>query len=320
MTQYDVFISYAKEDLKYSEKIYRDLIDCGITAWIDFDYISPGQNWRIEILKAIRSSKYFLSIISKNSISKKGFVQKELKIALDILDEFPNSEIYIIPVRIDTSQPLSEKLEEIHWINLFESYQKGLNKIIELLGTDKSKQLTIITREEIVKFSFYTNFAIGTLSPDGIFCPKEILNIATDQFKSILNKLNIQFEDSLDWNYPATIQKAQMLILDQFDKIDKEINEWYSIVALALLIILSKIKDTSKLPDDIGASAIPDNLLRGLRNKLIKVGLQLNDISYIIDKLEKILVNDNNEEVSKSFYEIYETFLAIAEKRDQISE
>jgi hypothetical protein len=38
----------------------------------------------------------FLALLSQNSVTKRGYVQKELSEALDILDEFPSSEIFII--------------------------------------------------------------------------------------------------------------------------------------------------------------------------------------------------------------------------------
>ncbi len=38
-----------------------------------------GQNWQL----AIQKSSYFLALLSSNSVSKAGYVQKELRMALD---------------------------------------------------------------------------------------------------------------------------------------------------------------------------------------------------------------------------------------------
>jgi hypothetical protein len=46
---------------------------------------------------------------------KKGYLQKELKIALDILDEFPSGEIFVIPTRLANSEPSDERLQDIHF-------------------------------------------------------------------------------------------------------------------------------------------------------------------------------------------------------------
>ena len=95
-----VFISYAREDIETARKLYHDLKQAGISPWMDKEDLLPGQNWRVMISKAIQESKYFLAVLSSHSLTKRGFVQKELKMALDILDEFPEDDIFIIPMGV----------------------------------------------------------------------------------------------------------------------------------------------------------------------------------------------------------------------------
>lgn len=128
-----VFISYAREDKEVAQKIYEDLKKNGAAPWIDLENLLPGQNWRIAISQAIKECDFFLAILSSKSVSKRGYVQKELKKALDILDEFPPSRIFIIPVRKDECKPLHEKLQDLHWLDLFPSYNEGLKKILKSL-------------------------------------------------------------------------------------------------------------------------------------------------------------------------------------------
>jgi hypothetical protein len=53
---------------------------------------------------------------SNNSVSKKGYAQKELKEAITILDEVPEGQIYIIPIRLDDCiVPVA--LTEKHWLD-----------------------------------------------------------------------------------------------------------------------------------------------------------------------------------------------------------
>ncbi|MCP4345429.1 MAG: toll/interleukin-1 receptor domain-containing protein [Desulfobacterales bacterium] len=135
-----VFISYAKKDWKLAKKLYDDLKDKGLTLWLDSENLLGGQDWKIEAVKAIKNSSYFLALLSSNS--KEGFVQKELKIALELLDERSQSQIFIIPVRLDSCTPDNEKLKGLYWIDLFPSYENGLKKILSVLlseKTDKSK-------------------------------------------------------------------------------------------------------------------------------------------------------------------------------------
>src|SRR6266508_5328028 len=96
-----VFISYAREDQSVALEIYDLLKSNGCSPWIDFHNLKPGQDWKLEIDKAIQSSNYFVACLSSNSVSKRGYVQKELKSALSVLDLIPEGTIYLLPVRLD---------------------------------------------------------------------------------------------------------------------------------------------------------------------------------------------------------------------------
>jgi len=101
MKKPSVFISYAREDESIALDIHSFLkeIDCEI--WMDKFSLIPGQDWQLEIQEAIENSDIFIACLSDNSVSKRGFVQKELKKALSVLEMFPDGEIYLIPLRIN---------------------------------------------------------------------------------------------------------------------------------------------------------------------------------------------------------------------------
>jgi len=129
-----VFISYASEDKELAMKLFSDLKKHNnITPWLDSESIIVGQNWKNMIINEIKNSSYFLALLSSSSITKNGFVQKELKIALDYLEEYSQNEIFIIPVRLDECDPTDERIKNIHWVDLFQSYQDGLNKILQAI-------------------------------------------------------------------------------------------------------------------------------------------------------------------------------------------
>ena len=136
-----VFISYAREDAYEANRVFKYLKDYeGIKPWIDSEELLPGKNWKVMIKQAIRKSAYFIALLSSNSVSKKGFVQSELKIALEMLDEFPKSKIFLIPVRIDKCEPEDEKLKDIHWVDLFDSFENSLEKIINVFKRELNIQ------------------------------------------------------------------------------------------------------------------------------------------------------------------------------------
>jgi hypothetical protein len=138
-----IFISYAREDASRAERLYMDLRKSNVDAWLDTKCLLPGQNWKKEISKAIRSSAYFLALISERSINKRGVVQKELKQALEVLQEVPSHHIFLIPVRLDNTTPEDEELQNLNWVDLYPSYQKRINRILDVLGSVEQEPLEL---------------------------------------------------------------------------------------------------------------------------------------------------------------------------------
>ena len=135
-----VFISCAREDLEYAKRLYNDLKNMGMKPWLDENDLLPGQQWEAIVTKAIKESDYFIALLSSHSISKQGFVQKELKEDLELLDRCSHEEIFIIPARLDgrfnDHKPNHGKLSGLHWVDLFPSYELGFNKILKALGVE----------------------------------------------------------------------------------------------------------------------------------------------------------------------------------------
>ncbi len=126
-----IFISYAREDFDAAKKLSEDLKQAGFITWLDKESLAPGQNWKTSINNAIKKSRYFIPLLSSKSVKKRGFVQKEFKYALDILDEFPESQIFIIPVRLDDCEIPYEKLKDIEYVDLFPDWNKGEQGFIQ---------------------------------------------------------------------------------------------------------------------------------------------------------------------------------------------
>lgn len=132
------FICYADEDEKAARKLYEDMKQTeGINLWFNRESLLPGQNWRATIKQAIKNSRYFLAVLSSNSVTKKGYVQKEITIALDLLDEFPELAVFVIPVRLDNCKPSHEKLRDLHWVDMFPSWEDGLKKVIRAIQAEE---------------------------------------------------------------------------------------------------------------------------------------------------------------------------------------
>jgi hypothetical protein len=128
-----VFISYAREDAEIARRVYDDLESADLQPWIDTVDLFPGERWELGIRNAMRGCDFFLALLSKNSISKRGYIQKELREALLLLEKFPLDEIFVIPVRLEECYPNDQALKELNWVDLFSSYEKGIERIIKTL-------------------------------------------------------------------------------------------------------------------------------------------------------------------------------------------
>ena len=59
-----------------------------------------------------------LACLSKASVTKTGFVQKELKTALDAADRQPEGIAFLIPVRLEECE-VPQRLSRWQWVDLF---------------------------------------------------------------------------------------------------------------------------------------------------------------------------------------------------------
>ncbi len=128
-----VFISYAAEDYEAAKKLYNDLKLAGVEPWMDKEDILVGQNRNYVIRKMISDSSYFLALFSSKSVFEKSHIHNELKKAMESFDNFPDSGIFILPVRLDNCWHPNEELQELQHCDLFPSYEQGLNKILRVL-------------------------------------------------------------------------------------------------------------------------------------------------------------------------------------------
>ena len=113
-----IFISYMHADVNLVRPVYFFLKALALEPWIDEVDLPPGVDFRQTIEICIRESDYFLACFSTNSVDHRGVVQKELKIALDVLEDFPEGQIFVIPARLDDCKvPYSFSSKK--WIDLF---------------------------------------------------------------------------------------------------------------------------------------------------------------------------------------------------------
>ena len=125
-----IFLCHATEDKNEVRQLYHKLRKKGVRVWLDEEDLLPGQNWQMEIHKAIQSSHVVVACLSGVSTKKEGFVHKEIAQALDIAEEKPENTIYIIPLRLDECE-IPRRLSRWHYVDMFS--ENGFDKLMRAL-------------------------------------------------------------------------------------------------------------------------------------------------------------------------------------------
>jgi hypothetical protein len=118
----DVFISYAREDRDFAQRLARCLEDRGLTVWWDWDLIG-GENYRAKIRDAITDAKKAVVLWSRVSVVS-GFVIDEATEARRLGK--------LIPISIDRTNP-PFGFGDLHTIAL-DNPDTGLEALIAALA------------------------------------------------------------------------------------------------------------------------------------------------------------------------------------------
>jgi FtsK/SpoIIIE family/TIR domain/FtsK alpha domain len=176
-----VFLCHASDDKPIVRLLYNRLIQDGIDVWLDEEKILPGKEWNLEIQKAVRESDVVIICLSRKSVTKEGYVQKEIRLALDVADEKPEDTIFIIPARLEECV-VPERLSHWQWINLF-SEHKGSDRTEyeNLLKSLKFREKQLNEKGIVSQFRTYKQFIpnkiVGMPPRAWIYPrPEEILN------------------------------------------------------------------------------------------------------------------------------------------------
>jgi len=144
-----VFLCHASQDKPAVRELYRVLKGEGwIDPWLDKAKILPGQDWELVIEKAVDDSDAVIVCLSSQSVSKEGFVHREIRYAYDIALEKPEDTIFLIPLRLDDCN-VPRKLRTLHWVDYFGTEKQGAYS--DLLEALKLRYEQILKAEELVR-------------------------------------------------------------------------------------------------------------------------------------------------------------------------
>jgi hypothetical protein len=91
-----LFLSYATEDSRAVGELYDRLHQAPYEPWMDRRNILAGEDWKRSIERALRQADFVLVCLSTRSVTKRGFVQREMREALELWKEKLADDIYLI--------------------------------------------------------------------------------------------------------------------------------------------------------------------------------------------------------------------------------
>lgn len=167
-----IFLCHSSGDKPDVRMLRMMLLAEGFDPWLDEEEILPGQDWDLEIRRAIRASDLILVCLSKDSVTKTGYVQKEIRLALDEADHQPEGAVYVIPARLENCE-VPERLRRWQWVDLFtdDGYGKLNRSLRRRAGLPDRSRTTALPMFDTP--SRDTGYG-GTVRLDGFYeCPHE---------------------------------------------------------------------------------------------------------------------------------------------------
>lgn len=136
-----IFLSYATPDRSRVTPYFEELEDSGFNVWMDYRRIVAGQTWDFEIRKALDAAVLVVMFFSQNSTDRRGYLQREIKLALDKAEEKLASDIYIIPVLLDESISIPDVVKDIQCVRVWEdnpceAIKDAVNRQLSIIGSE----------------------------------------------------------------------------------------------------------------------------------------------------------------------------------------
>jgi TIR domain len=133
------FISYVREDRERVNRLQAVLEGAGIKVWRDTADLWPGQDWKIEIRKAITAhSLAFIACFSENTEARvTSYENEELILAVEQMRLRAPGHAWLIPVRFaECATPAFDlgagrRLDSLQRVDLFDgSWELGIPRLV----------------------------------------------------------------------------------------------------------------------------------------------------------------------------------------------
>jgi hypothetical protein len=124
-----IFLSYSRHDSAYVDRVARCIVDNGHRVWIDRRGIAAGEQWRREIVEAIKGASLMIVFLSPNS-ARSNNVRRELDLA-------DNARLKILPTVLAPTQipdAMQYQLAGVQMIELWRDQDQGVRILLKAIG------------------------------------------------------------------------------------------------------------------------------------------------------------------------------------------
>ena len=132
-----IFISYAKEDVRYADELRRLLKLADFDPWMDSAGLLGGEVWETRLVEAIRTSDFVVALLSEHTAG--GYQEKELRVAVENAPSGRKADIpFILPCAIgrllrgDTETAIPNFLAQSQFIRIW-NFDANWRQVHELL-------------------------------------------------------------------------------------------------------------------------------------------------------------------------------------------
>ena len=231
-----VFISYVRENKSEVDKIHQELESYGIKIWRDLQDINPGERWKRQIQKAIREGAFFIACFSKEYHERnESYMNEELTIAIERLRQLHIDRVWFIPIKLndcglpDIDIGPGETLEDLNYVALYEDWDNGIQRIVNLIQPKSSKKTLDESR---------INIDIDQRAAEeytkGMACQNEIglTNYPEEKQRRIQKTLN-HYSKALkiqpDYVHALNARGGIYIFMEKYDHAIKDFNETLSL-------------------------------------------------------------------------------------------
>jgi|CXWL01.1.fsa_nt_gi formylglycine-generating enzyme required for sulfatase activity len=204
-----VFLCHSKDDKSKVHELYRRLVDDGFDAWLDEEKLMPGQDWDLEIRKTVRDTDVVIVCLSNDSVTKTGYVQKEIRFALDVADQKPEGTIFIVPARLEDCQ-VPSRLHQWQWVDIFD--ENGYKKIHSSLKI-RAKVLGIQPARKLKRLSF---------EPKMVRIPAGSFLMGSTKDQSVIAVKHGAEKEFMPWEQPQHIVELPEYFISKYPITNRE--------------------------------------------------------------------------------------------------